>query len=220
MTELVNTLSPEAEKSMKLLAESLRGNSVFAFLEAEPEAQRANDLATRALAASREAEFTLRKVEQLSHGLPDLQGLPDSFSFLPSAILSALSEKRGVLLCGAVWCFMLSAGCIGAISQTLHEGKKPWAIIPMIVVWLIAVAVPICVFGSKVFHMSKEKSKENAMKKVLGSFNWSAANAPQTTATTDDTILRANEAMRRSAEPDCFDEMNKRLAHRFQRRFR
>ena len=82
MTELVNTLSPEAEKSLKLLTDGLRGNSVFALLEAEPHAQRAKDLATGALAASREAELTTKKVEELFQRLPRKPNV-----FLPEAVI-------------------------------------------------------------------------------------------------------------------------------------
>jgi ribosomal protein L7/L12 len=201
MTELMNTLSPEAEKSLKVLKDKLQENSVFALLEAEPEAQRANDLMTGALAASREAEFTLRKVEQLSHGLPD------SFPIPFSTIFSALKVNAVFLFFGVFWCLLMSGAIIGGIFKAKDTGDPLGKIIGSIVAGLILVVPPLIWFVVSCRGFIR-KGKEEAMKKGIESFDWSAANRPQTTAETNGTILRANQALRRSVKPDHPDEMD------------
>jgi hypothetical protein len=175
MTELVNTLSPEAERSLKLLTDGLRGKSVFMLLEAEPHAQKANDFATRALAAAREAELTIQKVEELSHGLP-----PQPKVFFPKAVCNGL---------GFVGLFPIVMVVVGVVhiarwaaGYHIEEG-----IGASIVATLLYLALAIGIYSSFRWVQSKADYEE-----LIARFDWQAANTPQTTAATDGTILGAN----------------------------
>jgi hypothetical protein len=207
MIELANTLAAEAESSLKSLADGLRANSVFAFLEAEPHAQRANDLATGALAASREAQLTIQKVEELSRGLP-----PKPKVFVPEFVsaglgLVAFLAAAGALLNGAdiiVRLFRGGRGLPGTETWDIREG----------IVWEIVYLSLALGCGYPLFRFQTRAGYEARIDK----FDWHAANAPQTTAQSDGTILRANEALRRSAEPDQADEIDRDLSLALRRR--
>jgi ribosomal protein L7/L12 len=201
MKKLIDILSPEAVRSLALLSESLQGNSVFAWLEATPYAQRAKDVTAGALAASREAELTLRKVEQLS------TGLPDPSRFVPDAVRAALWENRRLILGGAVWCIVLTRAFVSLITQT-HSvgGTHNSAILTVaIFVWILFVPVPVYVFAVyKIYPMAKK----NALTHSIESFDWSAANAPQTTAAKDGVLYKADAAIKTTvgrAYPDRVD---------------
>ena len=185
MTELVNTLSSEAEKSLNLLADSLRENSVFAFLEVESEAQRANDLTTGALAAAREANLTIHKVEELSQGMPRRPKV-----FLPEPVNNALVIVFFLTAFG----FLFMVLVIAEWASGANIGNTDGLISATISVTLIFLALALGhYFFVDHWHWFVTKAH---YKWLIEKFDWSTANAPQTTAETDGTISRANEAMR------------------------
>jgi len=192
MTELVNMVSPEAERSLKLATEGLQGNTVFAFLVAEVHAQRANDILFGALPASREAQLTIQKVDELSQQLA-----PTPKIFLPDAVTTGVGCVGAIVGLYAVVLIVMGVITIArwAFGSDLKNGIGEVMVGTVFGLLLLIGLIGIGYFFGWVFPIS---SKEE-YRKVIEHFDWKAANSPQTTAASDAVILIATEAMRRSS---------------------
>jgi len=161
MIERVDTLSPDAETELALLTATLQENTVYAFLEAGPHAQKACDSVCRALAASREAELTLRKVTELSRSAPGTFPL-----------LRTLSESGGCIFVMALWSSFWVYGAVAAVNQSTDSKNREHTIAGAVGVLLVFVALPIVLGVVGLYLRCKEKAFEV--------FDWSPANRPQT----------------------------------------
>jgi tetratricopeptide (TPR) repeat protein len=180
MTGLARTLGPEAEKSLSIVQNALGGNSVL-LLGAEQHAHRANNCASRALAASREACRTLQKIEELSKGLRAKPKI-----FIPDCLMFAWQCAGALISLFFVLCLIFTVGCLLILERKDDISKD----IPyMIGATLLSLGMAVGSFWS----MRHVGSKAGYLESIQ-SFDWHEANAPQTTAWKDATALGSDRA--------------------------